>query len=160
MIEFVVTAPDTDEAHRVLWAYVADAIARHRGRPATLREVDEHLRADPSDHLVPPGGVFVLARRGGTVLGCVGLRWCDGRIGEVKRLFVVPEARGRGLGARLLDHVEELASEHGASTLRLDTSAMLVEARRLYARHGYAEVAPFNDGPHADHWFAKRLSGA
>jgi 4-hydroxy-4-methyl-2-oxoglutarate aldolase len=44
-------------------------------------------------------------------------------------------------------------------TLRLDTRADLTEARRLYTRHGYREVAPFNDGPYADHWFAKTLAG-
>lgn len=44
--------------------------------------------------------------------------------------------------------------------LRLDTSPTLVETRRLCTRHGYADVEPFDGGPHADHGFAKRLSRA
>jgi hypothetical protein len=42
--------------------------------------------------------------------------------------------------------------------LRLDTRHDLAEARRMYARHGYREVAPFNESPYADHWFAKPLA--
>ena len=68
-----------------------------------------------------------------------------------------PAARRRGFGSRLLDHLEAYAREHGVATLRLDTRDDLVEARRLYARHGYAEVRPFSQGPYADHWFEKHL---
>ena len=69
----------------------------------------------------------------------------------------MPAARRRGLGSRLLDHLEAHARDHGVATLRLDTRDDLVEARRLYARHGYAEVRPFSQGPYADHWFEKDL---
>lgn len=53
--------------------------------------------------------------------------------------------------------LERFARTRGLSTLRLDTRADLTEARHLYARLGYEEVAPFNNGPHADHWFAETL---
>jgi len=57
-----------------------------------------------------------------------------------------------------MSELETLAREHGLATLRLDTREDLVEARRLYARRDFREVAPFNDGPYADHWFEKTLT--
>jgi ribosomal protein S18 acetylase RimI-like enzyme len=69
----------------------------------------------------------------------------------------MPAARRRGLGSRLLDHLEARARDHRVATLRLDTRRDLVEARRLYASHGYREVRPFGHGPYSDHWFEKQL---
>lgn len=134
-----------------------DVVSRYYGRQATDDEVDAALREAPSDDLTPPQGLFLVAQENGTVLGCAGLRFRPDRIGEVTRLFVVPAARGRGLASRLMSELETRARDHGLATLRLDTREDLVEARRLYARRGYREVAPFNDGPYADHWFEKTL---
>jgi L-amino acid N-acyltransferase YncA len=64
-------------------------------------------------------------------------------------------ARRRGLGSRLLDELETRARDHQVTTLRLDTRRDLVEARQLYAHHGYTEVRPFSRGPYSDHWFVK-----
>lgn len=79
------------------------------------------------------------------------------RIGEVKRLFVAPAARGRGLGALLMGELERIARGQGLSLLRLDTRHDLVESRRLYATLGY-EVPAFNDGQYAERWLAKPLA--
>jgi GNAT superfamily N-acetyltransferase len=80
------------------------------------------------------------------VLGCAGLRLVSHDMGEVTRVFVAPEARGHGVGTRLLQVLEAQAREHGVTRLRLDTRSDLIEARRLYERHGYVEIAPFNSG--------------
>jgi ribosomal protein S18 acetylase RimI-like enzyme len=61
-------------------------------------------------------------------------------------------------GSQILSCLEDHAREHGVSVLRLDTRRDLVEARRLYARHGYREVRPFSHDPYADYWFGKTLS--
>jgi ribosomal protein S18 acetylase RimI-like enzyme len=84
-----------------------------------------------------------------------GLRLLPGGIGEVTRVYVMPAARRRGLGSRLLDELETHARDHQVTTLRLDTRRDLVEARRLYVSHGYTEVRPFSHGPYSDHWFVK-----
>ena len=55
----------------------------------------------------------------------------------------LPPARRRGLGATLMTEVERLARRHGVRTLRLDTRADLVEARRLYSQLGFGEVPAF-----------------
>lgn len=152
-----VVAPDGDAARWVLRAYFGELASRYYGRPATGDEVAAAMREEPSDDLALPRGLFLVAREEGAVLGCAGLRLLPGRIGEVTRLFVVPAARRRGLGVRLLDGLEDHARRHGVTTLRLDTRRDLTEARRLYARHGYREVPPFSHGPYADHWFAKAV---
>jgi ribosomal protein S18 acetylase RimI-like enzyme len=83
-----------------------------------------------------------------------------GGIGEVTRVFVLPAARRLGLGSRLLGELETYARAHQVTTLRLDTRRDLVEARRLYAHHGYTEVRPFGHGPCSDHWYEKAIRSA
>jgi ribosomal protein S18 acetylase RimI-like enzyme len=151
------TSPAAGEARRILRAYFDDVASRFYGRPATDEEIATAMREDPSDDLTPPRGLLLVAREKGNVLGCAGLRLLPGNVAEVTRVFVVPAARGQGIGSRLLDGLEEHARQHRVSALRLDTRRDLTEARRLYARHGYREVAPFSSGPYADHWFEKTL---
>jgi len=151
-------APDSAEARLVLDAYFRDIMSRHHGRRATRREVDAAMNAEPSGDLCPPRGLFLVARHGGAVLGCAGLRLVAAGTGEVTRVFVMPEARRRGVGQRLLEAVEAAAREQEVTRLRLDTGRHLNEARRLYARNGYREVPPFNQGRLADQWLEKSLS--
>lgn len=153
-----VVAPTSEVARAALWAYTEDVASRYYGRSATDEEIAAALREDPSDDMVLPHGLFLVARQGAAVVGCAGLRLLPGSLGEVKRVFVLPAARGHGLGRRLMREVENLARRHHIRTLRLDTRADLVEARALYAALGYQEVPAFNHGPYAEHWFAKDLA--
>jgi GNAT superfamily N-acetyltransferase len=157
-IAIAAASPAAEEARRVLLAYFDDVASRYYGRPATEDEIATAMSEDPSDDLAPPHGLLLVAQEEARVLGCAGFRLLPGHAAEVTRVFVVPAARGRGLGSRLLDCLEEHARRQHLSTLRLDTRHDLVEARRLYARHGYREVAPFSSGPYADHWFEKTLT--
>ena len=141
----------------MLAAYFREVVSRHHNRVATDAEVAAVMRAEPSDDLCPPGGLLLLACRDGAVLGCAGLRLLDTGIGEVTRLFVAPEERRHGIGQRLLDAVQDAARQHRVSMLRLDTSDYLTEACRLYARNGFAEVAPFSEGRVANLWYEKVL---
>jgi GNAT superfamily N-acetyltransferase len=72
-------------------------------------------------------------------------------------MWIAESARGLGVGRRLLEHLEQLAREHGSHEARLETSDVLSEAVALYRSAGYREVPPFNEEPFADRWFAKRL---
>ncbi len=76
-------------------------------------------------------------------------------VGEVKRMWVSPAARGLGLGRRLLAALEVEAAARGCSTLRLDTNEVLPEAIRLYETSGYRQVPRFNDDPYPTHFFQK-----
>lgn len=152
-----VTSPTADIADRVLRAYFHDVVSRYYGRPGTADGIAAAMREEPSDDLTPPRGLLLVAQGNGSVLGCAGLRLLPGAVAEVTRVFVVPAARRRGIGARLLSCLEDHARQRWVSMLRLDTRRDLIEARRLYGRHGYREVPPFSDGPYADYWFEKTL---
>jgi GNAT superfamily N-acetyltransferase len=149
--------PGLDPARRILRSYFDEIVGRYYGRQATEEEIDSAIRDFPSDDLAPPGGLLLVAREGDAVLGCAGLRLLPDGVGEVTRVFVVGSARGAGLGARLMHEVELHARTLGVRELRLDVRGDLVEGRRLYARIGYEQTAPFNDAPYADFWLRKRL---
>jgi GNAT superfamily N-acetyltransferase len=146
------------EAVAVLRSYMGEVAGRYYGRQATDEEIDRALAEDPSDDLVPPSGLFLLAHEARTVTGCVGIRVFDARTTELTRMFVRPAARGQGGGSRLLRAAEETARGLGAEVMRLDTRHDLVEARGLYAKQGYREIAPYGERRYADHWLERRLT--
>lgn len=151
---------DGPVAERLLRAYYTEIVGRYHGRKADPGEITAAMADEPSGDLTPPDGVFLVGRRAGTPAGCAGVRLLEPEVAELARLFVRPEDRGAGGGAALLAAVERAARDLGARAVRLDTRRDLVEARALYARHGYREIAAYHYGPYADHWFEKRLDGA
>jgi GNAT superfamily N-acetyltransferase len=76
---------------------------------------------------------------------------------EVKHLYVVPAARGRGLGRLLLTALEERARALGAVTIVLDTNRSLEAAGGLYRSAGFRPTEPYNDNANATDWFGKAL---
>ena len=76
----------------------------------------------------------------------------------LKRMWVAREARGLGLGRRLLAELEDRARALGYRKVRLETEKSLTEAQHLYRSSGYIEVPRFNDEFYAHHWFEKRLA--
>lgn len=111
------------------------------------------------EELVAPAGCFMLARAGTNVIGCGGLKInTTDATAEVKRMWVVPEMRGRGVAKQLLHALEAFALHAGVNVIRLDTHAKLKAARALYLRHGYTEIPPYNLNPYAHHWFQKHLT--
>lgn len=116
------------------------------------------LSRDPDAlDMLPPRGAFILAWSGDAAIGCVGLKGRGGGDAEVKRLWVAPEARGKGLARRLMAAVEDRARGLGISRLLLDTNSALGEALALYRGSGWTEIARFNDDPYPDAFFEKRL---
>jgi putative acetyltransferase len=89
---------------------------------------------------VPPDGVFVVVRDDGRAVACGGIARFDATRGEVKRMYVVPEARGQGLGRRVLDELERHARELGYEALVLETGDRQAAAVGLYASSGYARI--------------------
>ncbi|MEV6164227.1 GNAT family N-acetyltransferase [Streptomyces sp. NPDC052052] len=137
--------------------YYAEVAGRYWGRPATAEEIDEGLADDGADLLVAPTGCFVVGRFAGEPAACAGLLRVDADTAELTRVYVRPEHRGTGGGGLLLAAVESTARSLGVRTVRLDTRSDLIEARKLYARHGYREVPAFHRRQYAEHWFAKEL---
>ena len=143
-IELRVVSPKSAAARRCLAAYFGELATRFESG------------FNPGDG-APPNGLFVLARLHGRAVGCGGLRRIDERVGEIKRMWTAPEARGQGVARRVLHELEALARDAGIETLRLDTNRVLVEAQAMYRRQGYREIARYNDNPYAHHWFERNL---
>ena len=110
------------------------------------------------DEVRPPAGEFFVAFLHGKAIGCGAVKHHRDRPAEIKRMWIAPDARGLGLGRRLLERLEACALAGGARLARIETSAVLVEALSLYRSTGWAEVPAFNDEPFADHWFEKALT--
>lgn len=90
---------------------------------------------------IAPGlGTFVVARDDGEAIGCGALRRLDETCGEVKRIYVVPEVRGRGVGRQILDRLESEAAGLGISRLVLETGIHQLEAIALYTSAGFKPV--------------------
>jgi GNAT superfamily N-acetyltransferase len=149
-VRIAAEAPDSAEAQWCLAEYFRELAGRFDSGFDPARSIS----ADPGE-LRPPAGVFVIARLGGQPIGCGALKVKDRQIGEVKRMWVRADARGLGVGRRVLDMLEAQARAFGLRTLRLETNRTLAEAQALYRRCGYREVVPFNDEPYAHHWFEK-----
>jgi len=112
------------------------------------------------DELTRPRGLVLVARDDGEAVGCGAVKLHQPDVGEIKRMWVAASVRGRGLGGRLLDALEDEARAAGKSITRLETNRTLTAAIAMYRNHGYREVPPFNDEPFGDHWFEKRLDPA
>lgn len=103
-----------------------------------------HFRLDPEE--VGEGrGAFLIASKDGTPIGCGAVRRIEERTGEIKRMYVVPEERGRGVGRALFDALEAEARALGLSRLVLETGVRQQEAIALYERAGFSGIAPFGE---------------
>ena len=142
---------DAPAGRALLVAYIADATTR-------IGEWDE-TRTPPAgaEAMAPPDGAFLVAYLAGEPVGCAGLVRLDEETGEVKRMYVAPAARRRGLARALLTRLEEAALAAGYARVRLDTSAGQPEARALYEAMGYRRIEAYNDNQYAAHWFEKEL---
>jgi putative acetyltransferase len=85
-------------------------------------------------------GTFLVARVGGRAVGCGAVRLLDPATVEVKRMYVEPEQRGRGVAKEILTHLEAAGRELGARRSVLETGVYQDEAIGLYRRAGYREV--------------------
>jgi len=122
-------------------------------RDAQQAELDGRYDTDDHEPGVPPSAadvpVFVVARDSdGTPLGCGGLRLLDATSAELKRMYVVPAARGTGVSVAVLRSLEQEARARGLRDLLLETGTEQPDAMRFYEREGYHSIDPF--GAYAD----------
>jgi ribosomal protein S18 acetylase RimI-like enzyme len=120
--------------------------------------VREDRGAFEHEYFADGAGVWV-ARFGSDVAGCIALRRLEAfpHAGEIKRLYVKPEARGQGIAALLLTALEEYAAAAGYEWLYLDSKDDLKAAIRFYEKHGYQHCARYNDNPQATIFMRKRI---
>jgi GNAT superfamily N-acetyltransferase len=115
-------------------------------------------KAGPAE-LGPPGGTFLVGFDDvGRAVCCGGIKRLQDGACEIKRMYVVPEGRGRGLGRELLEKLERAAGELGYGVVRLDTGPRQPDAERMYRQAGYRPIGNFNANPIASFFGEKRLS--
>ncbi|MFC7545413.1 GNAT family N-acetyltransferase [Plantactinospora sp. GCM10030261] len=140
-------------------------------RPATDPELASLLVAQQRELRETDGGLdgqvyplhddihFLVGVIDGRVVACGAIQELDGDTTEIKRMYVQPAFRGRGLARQVLTALEELARQHGYTVLRLETGSYLPAAIRLYVSAGYAEIPVYGeyvDNPYS-RCYEKRL---
>jgi GNAT superfamily N-acetyltransferase len=112
------------------------------GLKFSAEEMVEEHRAS-LDKFMPPKGRLLLAYVEDTPVGVACLKELEGTTGEVKRMYVRPEYRGRGIGKALMQKLIAEAAEIGYTCLRLDSARFMAEAHRLYSSMGFEEIQPY-----------------
>jgi len=137
--------------------FVEEAFTRHNidatalAGPPTIQEyVETHL--DDFTSIRPPKGIIYMVETEGNVVGMGALRELEEGIGEIKRMYIRPKYRGRGLGKELLGKLIEKAKEFGYTTLRLDTADFMTVAQNIYRSAGFKEIDEYT-GCEIPEWY-------
>jgi GNAT superfamily N-acetyltransferase len=145
-------APGSPHGARLLRAMEDEIERTYRDREGSIHDISASV-VDMS----PPGGAFVVVWAGADAIGCGGLKRLDPVTCEIKRMYLEPGWRGRGLSAELLRALEERARRLGYRRVRLDTGDRQTAAQRLYRSAGYREIPDYNANPLARLWFERDL---
>jgi GNAT superfamily N-acetyltransferase len=148
---FRIARLDDHDSARLLADYEAE-LARH----GIVLDRDEGGGVGVEEMLAPQG-VFLLVELDNTTVACGGIRRLSDDMAEVKRMYVAPTARRRGVGRVLLARLEDEARVLGCRLARLDTGRRMVAALTLYKAAGYRQIPDYNGNPHAGHWMEKAL---
>lgn len=136
-------SPERIEQVRELFLEYADSL----GFSLCFQGFDDELKNLPGSY-APPRGRLLLACDNRIPAGCVALRSLGDNICEMKRLYVRPGYRGRGVGRMLVDRIIAEARLIGFERMRLDTIAStMMDAIALYRRRGFKEIPAYRENP-------------
>lgn len=153
MIAFQTCPIDAEPAATLVQAMRDDIAALYDGLDLSGADMP---KAGPAE-MSPPAGTFVVGYEEGAPVCCGGIKRLPDGACEIKRMFVVADARGRGVARALLEELERRACELGYAVARLDTGPRQMRAQRMYERAGYAPIENFNANPVATFFGEKPL---
>ncbi len=140
----VATGDQLDEVRAMLDAYEAELAV-----DLCFQKFEEERAALPGRY-APPTGVLLVVMEREVIAGCGALRDLGDGICEIKRMYVRPDYRRRGIGRMILDELIKRGRALGYAAARLDTLARLEAALTLYESHGFERIEPYNFNPEAD----------
>ena len=121
--------------------------AKSLGFSLCFQDFDQELATLPG-YYAPPKGRLLLAEYEGQLAGCVALRELEAGICEMKRLYLRPAFRGKGLGRVIAEHLIAEARKMGYARMRLDTvEPVMRDAVAMYRRFGFREIPPYCKNP-------------
>lgn len=143
------TPREWDEARRLVREYAAALDV-----DLSFQNFEQELEHFTTEYAAPTGA-FVLAEDTGQYVACIGVRRFADEVGEIKRLYVAPAARGRGLGRLLMEHAIAAAKLLGYRSLLLDTLPFMTEAQALYLSMGFRPTTAYRFNPIAGSAFLR-----
>ncbi len=157
-------AEDLQAVKELFWEYLTWANDMNEREFGLRLDIAKMLEEDMADlgKFMPPDGRLLLAQNESFIAGCVCLKKLKASVGEVKRLYVKPAFRGKGIGKMLVGKLLEEARKIGYGMIRLDSTRYMVNAHDLYRSFGFQEIAPYSESEipkeyHA-HWIFMELS--
>ena len=143
------TPHEWTEARRLVREYAATL-----GVDLSFQNFEQELEHFPLEYAAP-GGAFILAEDGGSYVACIGVHQFADEVGEIKRLYVAPAARGRGLGRILVERIVAEARQLGYRSLLLDTLPFMRQAQSLYLSMGFQPTSAYRFNPIAGSAFLR-----
>jgi len=121
--------------------------AKSLGFSLCFQNFDKELAGLPGDY-APPEGRLLLVEYEGQLAGCVALHKLESGVCEMKRLYLRPQFRGKGLGRALAERIIAEARQIGYQQMRLDTvETEMKDAVAMYRKLGFNEIAPYRSNP-------------
>lgn len=117
------------------------------GIDLTFQNFEAEINDLQKQYSRPEGVLFLAYDDNDLAVGCVGLRKLEKTVCELKRMFIKPEGRGKGLGSLLVEKCIEIGIELGDSKIRLDTLSSMHAAIRAYEKAGFYEIESYRFNP-------------
>lgn len=134
-----------DQVRDLFWAYLQWANSRTDDEYSVKFDIQAKLEDDMKhmDKFLPPQGRLLMAKADNGFVGLACLRKLTDEVCEVKRMYVKPAYRGKGIGKKLFEELIQEARGIGYRTVRLDSARFMQAAQSLYRSEGFSEVDPY-----------------
>lgn len=143
MLEFISVKSDKD---LIIVRDLFKEYASSLGFDLCFQNFDKEIAELPGEY-VPPDGRLIIAKYKSEIVGCVALKKLSNSVCEMKRLYIKPEYRGKGIGRALVNFIINEAHEIGYTFMRLDTVPAMNQAISLYRSIGFYEIEPYRYNP-------------
>lgn len=163
-IRDVMMPDDREVLHDLFSEYLRWACARLYEEYGVVFDHEEIVVHDMEtiDKFQPPNGFLLLAFEHDVPAGCACTRTIAPAVAEIKRMYVKPDFRRRGIGSKLVAETISRARQMGYEEMRLDSAGFMSDAHGVYRSAGFEEIAPYEQSEippqHWQHWIFMKLS--